>query len=36
MLDEAARLLGPQKFEELFGFPPSEKVNLVDPSIRQE
>jgi hypothetical protein len=33
MLDEAAKLLGPDKFKELFGISPGEKVNLVDNEI---
>ncbi len=33
LLDEAARLLGPEKFEKVFGFPPGERINLVDPSL---
>lgn len=35
LLDEAARLLGPKKFQEVFGFPAGEKINLVDPSLYQ-
>jgi hypothetical protein len=35
MLDQAAKLLGPQRFEEIFGFPPDQKIDLVDPSIKQ-
>lgn len=31
LFDEAARLLGPEKFEAIFGCPPFQKVNLVDP-----
>jgi hypothetical protein len=33
LLDEAARLLGPEKFEKVFGFKPEERINLVDPSL---
>jgi len=33
LLDEAARLLGPEKFKEIFGVSPGEKVDLVDPEI---
>ena len=33
MIDEAARVLPPDKFTELFGFAPGEKVNLVDPKV---
>jgi hypothetical protein len=36
MLDEAARILGPQKFEEIFGFPPGAKIDLVDPTIKPQ
>lgn len=35
MLSQAALLLGPQKFEAIFGFPPDQKVDLVDPNIKQ-
>lgn len=35
MLDQAAKLLGPQRFEAIFGFAPDQKIDLVDPSIRQ-
>ena len=34
LLDQAARLLGPERFERLFGFAPNEVINLVDPTIR--
>ena len=33
MIDKAASLLGPAKFELVFGFSPNEKFNLVDPRI---
>lgn len=33
MLDEAAKILGPKKFEEVFGFSPDERINLVVPEI---
>ncbi len=33
LLDEAARLLGPEKFEKVFGFKAGERINLVDPSL---
>jgi hypothetical protein len=33
LLNEAARLLGPERFEQVFGFPVGERINLVDPSI---
>ena len=31
MFNRAAALLGPNKFELIFGFSPSQKINLVDP-----
>lgn len=33
LLDQAAILLGPEKFEKVFGFHPDEKINLVDPTV---
>jgi hypothetical protein len=36
LLDQAALLLGPERFERVFGFPPTEKINLVDPSATSE
>lgn len=33
LLDEAARLLGPELFERIFGFPAGETINLVDPAV---
>lgn len=33
LIDEAARLLGPDDFRKLFGAEPGAKVNLVDPHI---
>jgi hypothetical protein len=33
MIDQAAALLGPEKFTQLFGFPPGRKVTTVDPNI---
>lgn len=33
LLDEAAKLLGPEKYKSIFGVEPGEKVNLVDPEI---
>jgi hypothetical protein len=36
MLDQAAKLLGPQRFQAIFGFPPGQKVDLVDPRIKQQ
>lgn len=35
MLGQAAKLLGPQRFEAIFGFAPDQKIDLVDPSIKQ-
>jgi nucleoid DNA-binding protein len=35
MLDRAAALLGPENFEKIFDFPPSQGVNLVNPAIKQ-
>lgn len=32
-LDRAASLLGPDRFESLFGFPPGERINLVRPDL---
>jgi hypothetical protein len=34
MLEQAALLLGPEKFERIFGFAPSQRVDLVDPSMK--
>jgi hypothetical protein len=33
ILDKAAKLLGDELFTKVFGFAPSEKINLVDPEI---
>lgn len=33
MFDEAAALLGPEKFEKVFGFKADEKLSLVDPAM---
>jgi len=33
LIDEAAKLLGPENFKRLFGVDPVAKVNLVDPHI---
>ena len=33
MLDEAAKLLGPENFKSIFGFSPGEKIDLVDKEI---
>jgi hypothetical protein len=35
MLDEAARLLPPDKFKSIFGFAPGEKIDLVDKNINE-
>jgi DNA-binding protein HU-beta len=35
MLDRAAALLGPKNFEKIFEFPPSERVDLVNPAIKE-
>jgi nucleoid DNA-binding protein len=34
LIDRAARLLGPETFEEIFGFPSNQKIDLVDPAIQ--
>jgi nucleoid DNA-binding protein len=36
MLDRAAQLLGPEHFEQIFGFRPNQRINLVDPKILGE
>jgi hypothetical protein len=36
MIARAASLLGPAEFEQVFGFAPSEKFNLVDRCSRQQ
>jgi hypothetical protein len=33
LLNEAAQLLGPDKYKEIFGIEPGEKIDLVDPEI---
>ncbi|MEA2882549.1 MAG: hypothetical protein QOH32_1805 [Bradyrhizobium sp.] len=33
LLNEAARLLGPDRYREIFGVEPGEKIDLVDPKI---
>lgn len=33
MLEQAALLLGPEKFTELFGIAPGERIDLVDPDM---
>jgi len=35
LLNQAAKLLGPQKFEAIFGFSPEQAIDLVDPNIQQ-
>jgi hypothetical protein len=35
MLDEAARLLRADEFEQIFGFPPGQKIDLVDKEITE-
>jgi hypothetical protein len=35
LLDQAAHLLGSDKFKELFGYSPDEKIHLVDPNISE-
>lgn len=35
MLDQAAVLLGPERFKAIFGFPPDQKIDLVNPNIKQ-
>jgi DNA-binding protein HU-beta len=35
MLDRAAALLGPKNFEKIFEFPPSQRVDLVNPAIKE-
>ena len=32
-LDRAAQLLGSEKFVKIFGFPPYQKLDLVDPGM---
>jgi hypothetical protein len=34
--DDAAKLLGDKLFEEVFGIPPTQAVNLVDPELDQD
>jgi hypothetical protein len=36
LIDQAAQLLGPERFEEVFGFPAGEKINLVDPAVMNQ
>jgi nucleoid DNA-binding protein len=35
MLDRAADLLGPENFEKIFEFPSTQRVNLVNPAVKQ-
>jgi hypothetical protein len=35
LIDQAATLLGPERFTAIFGFAPGQKINLIDPNIRQ-
>lgn len=32
-LDRAAELLGPKYFEEVFGYPPGQRIDLIDPEF---
>jgi hypothetical protein len=34
LLDQAALLLGPDRFRQIFGFSPEERIDLVDPTVR--
>ena len=36
LIDQAAILLGKERFERVFGFSPDEPINLVDPSMTTE
>jgi hypothetical protein len=36
LLDQAAQLLGSDKFKEIFGFSPDEKIQLVDPTVTEQ
>ena len=36
ILDQAAVLLGKELFEKVFGFPPEQKITLVDPEIARQ
>ena len=36
LIDQAAILLGPEKFKKVFGFEAGQKVNLVDPAIAEK
>jgi hypothetical protein len=35
LIEQAAKLLGPEKFTAIFGFAPDQKIDLVDPNIQQ-
>ncbi len=35
LLDQAAHLLGLDKFKEIFGYSPDEKIHLVDPTVSE-
>jgi hypothetical protein len=34
LIEQAAKLLGPQKFTAIFGFAPDQKIDLVDPDVQ--
>jgi hypothetical protein len=36
MFDEAAQVLGDALFKEVFGFEPTDKINLIDPRIMEQ
>ena len=36
LIEQAAKLLGPEKFTAIFGFAPDQKIDLVDPNIQQD
>jgi hypothetical protein len=35
LIEQAAVLLGPERFTAIFGFAPGQKINLIDPTITQ-
>ena len=35
LLDQAAALLGPEDFRNVFGIEPGERIDLVDPTIQR-
>lgn len=35
LLDQVAREIGAEKFTKIFGFPPDQKINLVDPRLAE-